>query len=104
MEVLILEKAKLELLKFNKAVINKFDLDFKELQDKGKLDDTRFKKLRGYDLYELRVKHKSNIFRGICGYIKSGLLIVIFFQKKTQKTPIRFIEVANKRYKNFKDN
>ena len=104
MEVLMLEKAKLELLKFDKAVITKFNFDFKELQEKGKLDDTRFKKLRGHDLYELRVKYSGSIFRGICGYIKSGLLMVLFFQKKTQKTPIRFIEVADKRYKNFKDN
>ncbi len=50
------------------------------------------------DLWEVRVKIGSNIFR-ILGFIDSSKLIVLShaFQKKTQKTPKQAIKLAEQR-------
>ena len=47
------------------------------------------KHLTGADgLYEIRIEHKSNIYRLFCCF-DEGKLVALFngFQKKTQKTP-----------------
>lgn len=48
-------------------------------------------------LYEIRVEFESNIFRIFCCFDK-GNLVVLFngFQKKTQKTPRKEIDLALK--------
>jgi phage-related protein len=48
-------------------------------------------------LYEIRVEFESNIYRIFCCFDK-GDLVVLFngFQKKTQKTPKKEIELALK--------
>ena len=48
-------------------------------------------------LYEIRVAHQSNIYRIFCCF-DEGKLVVLFygFQKKTQKTPKKEIEKAEK--------
>ena len=48
-------------------------------------------------LYEIRVEFESNIYRIFCCFDK-GNLVVLFnaFQKKTQKTPKKEIELALK--------
>ena len=56
------------------------------------------KHLTGTDgLYEIRIEHKSNIYRLFCCF-DEGKLVVLFngFQKKTQKTPKKEIEKAIK--------
>ena len=46
-------------------------------------------------LYEVRIKHGSDIFRIFCFFHKGRLVILINgFQKKTQKTPRAEIEKA----------
>lgn len=49
------------------------------------------------DLYEIRVEHESNIFRIFCCF-DEGNLVILFnaFQKKTQKTPLRELERAQR--------
>lgn len=52
--------------------------------------------LTGTDgLYEIRIEFEGNIFRIFCCFDK-GNLVVLFngFQKKTQKTPKKEIEMA----------
>ncbi|WP_026725370.1 type II toxin-antitoxin system RelE/ParE family toxin [Flavobacterium sasangense] len=52
--------------------------------------------LTGTDgLYEIRIEHKSNIYRLFCCF-DEGKLVVLFngFQKKTQKTPKGELEKA----------
>jgi len=46
-------------------------------------------------LYEIRIEYESNIYRIFCCFDK-GNLIVLFngFQKKTQKTPKKEIDMA----------
>ena len=56
------------------------------------------KHLEGTDgLYEIRVEHKSNIYRIMCCF-DEGQIVVLFnaFQKKTQKTPKSEIDQAEK--------
>ena len=48
-------------------------------------------------LYEIRIEFESNIYRIFC-YFDKGNLVVLFngFQKKSQKTPKKEIDVALK--------
>ncbi len=48
-------------------------------------------------LYEVRIEHKSDIYRIFCCF-DEGRLVVLFngFQKKTQKTPKSELEKADK--------
>jgi phage-related protein len=57
-------------------------------------------------LYEIRIEYESNIYRVFCCF-DQGNIVVLFnsFQKKTQKTPIKEINLALsilKEYRNSK--
>lgn len=57
-----------------------------------------FKHIEGIKgLYEIRVEYNSNIYRIFCCF-DQGNLVVLFngFQKKTQKTPTKELERAEK--------
>ncbi|MBW7845435.1 MAG: type II toxin-antitoxin system RelE/ParE family toxin [Bacteroidia bacterium] len=57
-----------------------------------------FKNIEGVKgLFEIRIEYESNIYRIFCCFDK-GNLIVLFngFQKKTQKTPSKELEKAEK--------
>ncbi|RAK23740.1 phage-related protein [Flavobacterium aquaticum] len=61
------------------------------------------KHLTGKDgLYEIRIEHKSNIYRLFCCF-DEGKLVVLFngFQKKTQKTPKGELEKALRLMQNY---
>ena len=61
------------------------------------------KHLTGTDgLYEIRIEHRSNIYRLFCCF-DEGKLVVLFngFQKKTQKTPKRELEKALRLMQNY---
>ena len=48
-------------------------------------------------LYEIRITHESNIYRIFCCFDKSNLVVLFNgFQKKTQKTPEKEIDMALK--------
>jgi phage-related protein len=53
-------------------------------------------------IYEIRIEVGSNIFRIFCCFDK-GNLVILFngFQKKTQKTPKKEIELAEKLKKEY---
>ena len=54
------------------------------------------------DLWEVRVKTAGNIFRFLCFFDGSALIIAAHgFQKKTQKTPRQNIETAEKRKRDY---
>jgi phage-related protein len=68
-----------------------------------RIPDKFLKHLSGTDgLYEIRLDLRSNIYRIFCCFDK-GNLIVLFnaFQKKTQKTPNRQIDLALKLKKEY---
>lgn len=56
-------------------------------------------------LYEIRIEFQSNIYRIFCCFDK-GNLVILFnaFQKKTQKTPKKEIELALKLKAEYFDN
>ena len=62
------------------------------------------RKLKGYDdLWELRIKFSSNIFRIFFFNYKKGVFVLLHaFKKKNNKTPKREINKALRRIKNIK--
>ena len=62
-----------------------------------------FKKIVNTDnLWEVRVNLGSNIFRILCFFDGSEIIILTHaFQKKTQKTPRQAIKIAEKRMKDY---
>lgn len=69
---------------------------FELIKQVEKVPEKFLKHLTGTSgLYEIRIEHKSNIYRVFCCFDK-GKLIVLFngFQKKTQKTPNNELEKA----------
>lgn len=62
-----------------------------------------FKKLLNTDdLWEVRVQCGNNIFR-LLGFFENKQLIILnhAFQKKTQKTPLKEIQLAEKRKRDY---
>jgi len=84
--------------KQNKKVKGKIQYVFELLKQVEKVPSKFLKHLEGTNgLYEIRVEYQSNIYRIFCCFDK-GRLVVLFngFQKKTQKTPKKEIEKAEK--------
>ncbi len=66
----------------------------------GKLDLPHSKKVTR-NLFEIRVKFQGE-YRGFYAYIgKLDIVILHFFRKKTQKTPIKDLELAQRRLKQY---
>jgi phage-related protein len=82
----------------SKKVKAKIVWTFDLLEDLQRVPETYLKHIENTDgLYEIRVQFGSNIFRIFC-FFDEGQLVVLAngFQKKTQKTPIKEIEMALK--------
>jgi phage-related protein len=80
--------------KVKEKIIWTFDL----IEEIEKVPETYLKHLEHTDgLYEIRVQQGSDIFRIFC-FFDQGQLVVLAngFQKKTQKTPKKEIEQAEK--------
>jgi phage-related protein len=93
-------RAEKELNKFSKKVRLDFDSLIYILRNEGTLGLPDGKKI-GRKLFEIRVK-VNEIYRGIYAYInKDGIVILHFFQKKSQKTPIRDLKVSERRLKEY---
>jgi len=54
------------------------------------------------DIWEVRIQISGNIFR-LLGFLDAGDLIILnhAFQKKTQKTPLKEIKIAENRKKDY---
>lgn len=82
----------------NKKVKAKIVWTFDLIEDLQRVPETYLKHLENTDgLYEIRVQLGSEIFRIFC-FFDQGQLVVLAngFQKKTQKTPRKEIEMALK--------
>ena len=76
---------------------------FELIEDLQRVPETYLKHLENTDgLYEIRVQVASDIFRIFC-FFDEGQLVVVAnsFQKKTQKTPKKEIEMALKIKKEY---
>jgi phage-related protein len=85
-------------VKQNKKVKAKIIWTFALVEDLQRVSETYLKHIENTDgLYEIRVQSGSDIFRIFC-FFDQGQLVVLAngFQKKTQKTPKKEIEMAVK--------
>ena len=92
--------------KQNLKVKSKIIWTFELIEDLQRVPETYLKHLENTDgLYEIRVQVASDIFRIFC-FFDEGQLVVVAnsFQKKTQKTPKKEIEMALKIKKEYEDN
>ena len=84
--------------KQSKKVKAKIVWTFDLVEDLQRVPETYLKHIKNTDgLYEIRVQLGSDIFRIFC-FFDHGQLVVLMngFQKKTQKTPKKEIELALK--------
>jgi phage-related protein len=82
----------------NEKVKAKIIWTFELVEDLQRVPETYLKHIENTNgLYEIRVQSGSDIFRIFC-FFDQGQLIVLAngFQKKTQKTPKKEIEIALK--------
>ena len=94
------KNAEKELRGFDEEVQLEFEAYFKILELEGKLDFPQAKKITK-DLFEIRIKLKGE-YRGFYVYIgKLDIVVLHFFRKKTQKTPIKDLELAQRRLKQY---
>lgn len=83
-----------QIKKVKAKIVWTFDL----VEDLQRVPETYLKHIENTNgLYEIRVQYGSDIFRIFC-FFEQGQLIVLMngFQKKTQKTPKKEIELALK--------
>jgi phage-related protein len=82
----------------DEKVQEKIDYVFKIIKSVQKIPKKFLDHMTGTDgLFEIRIEFEGNIFRIFCCFDK-GNLVVLFnaFQKKTQKTPKKEIQMAIK--------
>ncbi|NCD07033.1 MAG: type II toxin-antitoxin system RelE/ParE family toxin [Spirochaetia bacterium] len=75
-------------------VVKKISWTLKYIKDQKIVPSKFFKKLRN-DIWEIRVKNKSDIYRILCFWDKNNLIILTHgIVKKTQETPKKEIKLA----------
>jgi len=82
----------------NVKVQDKIDYVFDVIETSENVPNKFLKHIENTNgLYEIRIEYQSNIYRVFCCFDK-GKLVVLFnaFQKKTQKTPRKEINLAKK--------
>jgi len=95
-------RARKEYLKLPNIVRTNFDDLFDELAEVGYLGMPHVRKLKGYELFEFRVK-VGTIWRAIYAYVLGEeIILLVFFNKKSQKTPHKEIIKAIKRLNYYK--
>ena len=84
--------------KQSKKVKGKMQYVFELIKQVDRVPEKFLKHLTGTNgLYEIRMEYQSNIYRIFCCFDK-GQLVILFngFQKKTQKTPQKEIDKAER--------
>ena len=87
----------------DKNVQSKIDYVFELIRTLDFIPKRFFQHLESTDgLFEIRIEYEGNIYRVICFFDEGNLIILInSFQKKTQKTPVRELELAKKLKKQY---
>jgi len=102
-KIVIDENAGKELREFSLEVQDEFQASLDTLRKKGRLESPEGKKI-SKDIFEVRVKIKGE-YRGLFTYFgKTNILVLHFFRKKTQKTPVKKIKNAQRRLKQYEQN
>ncbi len=91
--------------KLKPEVKKKFNWTLQLIEEIERVPEKYFKHLTGTSgIYEIRVEVGSDIYRVFCFFDKGKLIILVNgFQKKTQKTPSKEIEMAEKLKKQYFD-
>lgn len=82
-------------------IVSKISSGINLLEKHGPFLGMPYSKKLTKDLYELRVRGKQEA-RVIYGFIGRTIYLLHAFVKKTQKTPIKEIETAGKRFQGLK--
>jgi phage-related protein len=99
-EILYDKNALKELRDFNQEVREEFQAYIKTLCQEGKLEFPEARKI-SRNLFEIRVIHEG-AYRAFYAYVKSDYIILLhFFQKKAQKTPLKNLKLAYQRLKYY---
>ena len=87
------------------SVQKKYDYVFVTIMQAEQIPIKFFKKLKdSNNLYEIRVESQSNIYRTFCCFDGNNLVILFnSFQKKSQKTPKKELQKADKLKKEYFD-
>ena len=89
-----------ELQGFSVAAQKEFQAYIALLAFEGKLEFPEAKKVTK-ELFEIRVA-QDGAYRGFYAYLKGRYVVILhFFQKKTQRTPLRNIKLAQQRLKRY---
>jgi phage-related protein len=95
------ENALVELHSFEESIQEDFDGLVRMLREEGRLSYPDAKKI-SKDLFEIRIM-SGGAYRGFYAYIwEEHVVILHFFQKKSQKTPLKNISTALKRLQRYK--
>ena len=99
-EVLFDERALKEFNLLSLEIKKEFLILIDTLEVDGKLSEPEAKKI-SKDIYEIRIRSKIS-WRGFYAYIENNQIIILrIFQKQTYKTPLRELETAQKRLKEY---
>ncbi len=85
----------------DQKTISKISSEISLLEKHGPILGMPYSKKLTKELYELRIRGKQEI-RIIYSFIDGAIYLLHAFQKKTQKTPVKEIETANKRFQGLK--
>lgn len=89
-----------ELQAFTKDVQKQFIAYTRTLKEQGYLEYPEARKV-AKNLFEIRVIHQG-VYRGFYAYVrKDSIALLHFFQKKTQKTPLKNLRLAQQRLKQY---
>lgn len=90
-------------LEQNEKVQEKFDYVMTVIRSVDRVPEKFLKYMTGTDgLYEMRIEYGSNIYRVFCFFDEGQLVILLNgFQKKSQKTPNKEIEKAERLKKEY---
>jgi phage-related protein len=85
----------------DKSTISKFTHASNLFEKHGPILGMPYSKKLTKDLYELRIRGKQEV-RIIYGFINKAIYLLHVFLKKTQKTPLKEVETADKRFQGLK--
>ncbi len=90
-------------LGLNKKDQDKIDYVFELVKSQEIIPKRFFQYMEGTEgLFEIRVEFESNIYRILCFFDEGNLIVLInSFQKKSQKTPKKELELASKLKKQY---
>ncbi len=101
MEVIFYLRALKELGDFDMEIQDKFRSYFRAFESDISLRREKLKKLSGQNLFEFRVKVDKNIYRAIGAIREQNMVVLVVFQKKTNKIPKDVLKLAQNRLKDY---